>query len=469
MDPASISELMTATGAQLAGTADDRLIVSRISIDSRTTAAGDLFWALCGARHDGHHFVDEAWNRGAAACVVRRGAAVSNRGPLLFVDDTMLALRDFARWHRHRCDALVIGVTGSVGKTTTREMLHAVLSASHVGYQSAKNFNNEVGLPLSLLELSRNDEFGVFEMGAARRGDIRALCEIATPEVGVLTRIGPAHLESFGSLDNIYLGKCELLEALPASGFGVVDGDDERMRALAARAVCRVIFFGEGETNHLRATNVSFTPGNLAFDADGTRFQVAAPARHYLTAALCALAVGLEIGMTRQAISEGFHRFRGQPGRCTVEQLSNVTIIDDAYNANPLSMQAACRLLQDWPAAQRKLLVLGDMLELGPASKQSHFQLGALAAASHVDRLLALGDNAESICTGAMSAGMKPHALAECRRLESLLAILDCWLEPGDVVLVKGSRGMHMERVVEWLKNKDLNARNQNFVSAAAA
>lgn len=468
MEPVQLIDLLAATRAESAGIQDERLVLSRVSIDSRTLEPGDLFWALRGAKHDGHGFVDEAWRRGAAACVVDRHHGVPANGPRIFVEDTARALQDFAAWYRHRSEALIIGVTGSVGKTTTREMLHAVLSARHTGRRSRKNFNNEVGLPLSLLELEAGDEFGVFEMGAARTGDIRALCEIAGPEVGVLTRIGPAHLETFGSLENIYAGKGELLELLPATGFAVVFGDDDRMRSLAARAACPVIFAGERLGNQVRATEIAFQPGRLQFKVDGFSYEVAAPARHYLTAALCALAVAREIGMDAVAIAEGYGRFTGQPGRCTVERTNAITIIDDTYNANPLSMQAACVTLRDWPGKHHKLLVVGDMLELGGDSQKCHEELGACVAAASFDRLLAFGDNAQHVSSGALGAGMHPHTVAECRELDSLLAVLDCWLEPGDVVLVKGSRGMRMERVVNWLKQQGHETRSEHSISAAA-
>lgn len=424
----------------------------RVRTDSRSVEAGDLFWALPGTKHDGHDFVDDARRRGAVACVVRRDRATAVAGSTVAVDDTLTALGEFAHWYRSQREALVIGVTGSVGKTTTREMIHSVLSARHAGVRSRQNFNNEIGLPLSLLDLGQNDEFGVFEMGAARLGDIDKLCQIASPEVGVLTRIGPAHLATFGSLENIYRTKGELLEALPARGFAVVCGDDEPMRSLAGRATCNVIFAGERPDNHVAATDVEFRPGHLKFCVDRQHYELAAPARHYLTAALCALAVGREIGIDSAAIAEGFRAFRGAPGRCHVEQTGAWTLIDDTYNASPLSMQAACACLRDWPASGRRLLVTGDMLELGDASPKCHTELGECVATTQIDRLLALGEQADQVAWGAMRAGMRRHNVAGCRDIDALCAVLDCWLEPGDVVLVKGSRGMHMERVVKWIK-----------------
>lgn len=468
MEPVPFTDLLSAirgTATELSGAAP---VIRRVSTDSRSIQEGDLFWALSGKNHDGHDFVDVAQRLGAVGCVVARSRAQKSIGRLIAVDDTLQALADFARWYRQQRETMVIGVTGSVGKTTTREMIHAVLSARHAGRQSRQNYNNEVGLPLSLLELGNDDEFGVLEMGAARVGDIRHLCEIACPEAGVLTRVGPAHLETFGSLENIYQAKGELLESLPAHGFAVVPGDDEQMRTLARRAVCSVIHVGEKAGNKIRAMDVAFEPGRLRFRVDRCNFEAPVPARHYLTAALCALGVAKEIGMDVAAIAEGFRRFTGAPGRCKVERVGTWTLIDDTYNANPLSMQAACLCLRDWPASGNRLLIAGDMLELGKDSARCHQELGACAADTRIDRLLAFGDQADHVADGALRAGMNRHVIADCHDLDALYAVLDCWLTPGDVILVKGSRGMRMERVVQWLKQQGRETTTRQTVNLAA-
>jgi UDP-N-acetylmuramoyl-tripeptide--D-alanyl-D-alanine ligase len=452
MQPVPFADLLAATRATATGFAGAAPTIRRICTDSRTLQAGDLFWAIRGKTHDGHDYVGAALRRGAVGSVVERSQASHVAGPLIQVDDTLRALGDFARSYRLQRDTMVIGITGSVGKTTTREMVYSVLSARHTGLRSSQNFNNEVGLPLSLLDLGDGDEFGILEMGATHVGDIRRLCEIACPEAAVLTKIGPAHLETFGSVEQIYKGKGEILESLPAHGFAVIPGDDAAMRAMARRAPCQVIFVGENPENQVRATNVAFQPGRLRFSVDGREFEVSVPARHYLTAALSALAVAREIGMDDAAIDAGFRQFTGIPGRCQVEQIGLCTLIDDTYNASPLSMQAACLCLRDWPASGNRLLIAGDMLELGHDSARCHEELGTCVAGTRIDRLLAFGDQASHVAGGALRAGMKKHTVADCHDLDALLSVLDCWLGAGDVVLVKGSRGMRMERVVHWLK-----------------
>ncbi len=454
MEQVGLDELLAATGGAAPSAAPPDAVFERVSTDSRTTQPGDLFWALRGETHNGHDYLEQALRRGAAGCVVDDRCQTAAGPCTIRVADTRQALGDFARWYRHRHEALIIGVTGSVGKTTTREMIYAALSARHAGRRSRFNYNNEVGLPLSLLDLAAEDEFSVLEMGAARVGDIRSLCEIACPEIGVLVPIGPAHLATFGSLDQIYQAKGELLEALPSHGFAVVCGDDERMRQMAARALCPTVFVGETPGCHVRALDVALVPGKLRFSVDRKRYEVPAPGRHFLAAALCAVAVAREIGMDPGAIAAGLQNFVNEPGRCHPRACGTSTIIDDTYNANPASMRAACQCLADWPGNGRKVLVLGDMLELGEEAKACHRELGRLVAGLEIDLLLSFGERAEDVVQGAQQAGMPSWRLAACRDLEAVRVVLDCWLEPGGIVLVKGSRGMHMERVVAWLQGR---------------
>jgi UDP-N-acetylmuramoyl-tripeptide--D-alanyl-D-alanine ligase len=365
-------------------------------------------------------------------------------------------LGDFARWQRRRQEALVIGVTGSVGKTTTRTLIHAALGGQYDGVQSPRNYNNEIGVPLTLLDLHRGHEFAVLEMGAGRIGDIRTLADIAEPEVGVITAIGLAHVQGFGSEQAIIQGKGELLEALPQSGFAVLPGDDSRLKSMAQRAACPTIFVGEADTNKLRAQDVVARAAHLSFTVDKQRYEIAATGRHFLTGALCAIAVAREVGLSPRNIAEGLRTFQPVGGRSCIVRIGSWTVIDDTYNANPSSMQAACRVVRelDFGAVNHRLLVFGDMLELGAETISAHRQLGAAAAKTGADYLLACGDQAEQVARGAIEAGLSRHRIARCRDLESLLTVLDCWLEPQDVLLVKGSRGMRMERVIEWLRRR---------------
>jgi UDP-N-acetylmuramoyl-tripeptide--D-alanyl-D-alanine ligase len=251
MDRLRCADLTEATGGELR-TVDPSTEISGNAIDSRKVAPGDIFWALAGERTDGHLFADDAISRGSKLVVCRADRAEAIEGPRLVVPDPLIALQQFSSWYRSQQSALVIGVTGSVGKTTTRGLIHSVLSAQFDGVQSPASFNNHLGLPLSLLDIEQQHEFAVLELGASHVGEITALTDIARPEVGVITAIGRAHLAGFGSVDNIIRGKGELLEALPASGFAVLPGDDPVTRTMAALAPCRVLFVGEDENNTIR-------------------------------------------------------------------------------------------------------------------------------------------------------------------------------------------------------------------------
>ena len=427
---------------------------SEVVTDSRSVTPGSVFWALCGENQDGHDFVADAEARGAACCVVNRGQRIDSTGPLVEVEHTLQALADFAGWYRLQRDALVVGVTGSVGKTTTREMIYATLQIGYDGIRSEKNFNNEIGLPLTLLQISRNHEFAVLELGARRIGDIRRLVEIAQPEIGVITAISPCHLETFGSMAGILQGKGELFEALPKSGFAVLSGDDEVTRSLSKRAACKVILVGQGSHNQIRATQVEVGVNRLKFKVGGTNYEVPVTGRHYLVSALSAIAVGREIGLETDAIVRGLKSFVPVDSRCEVEQLGDLTLINDTYNASPASMQAACQLLADWKTGQRRILVAGDMLELGDESDAYHQHVGTYAAQANIDYVIAFGPHADRIAAGALQAGFSRHGIATCREMETLLAVLDCSLDANSTVLIKGSRGMRMERVVEWLRQK---------------
>jgi UDP-N-acetylmuramoyl-tripeptide--D-alanyl-D-alanine ligase len=472
MQPISISSLTTATCGQFVGSGEGSATVGRVEIDSRRVQPGDLFWALRGEHHDGHDFLVEARDHGATAAVVRRkrlahaqkawkvAATSDNSTALIAVDDTQRALVDFARWYRSQLDAVIIGVTGSFGKTTTREMIHAVLSHEHHGVRSLKNFNNHIGLPLSLLELDSHHEFAVLEMGASAVGEIAALASIARPEIGVITGIGLAHVEGFGTKERLVQGKGELLEALPASGFAVIPGDDPLTRQMACRAACKVLFIGEHDDNHMIARRVTVGNQWLSFEVDDVEchvpvtYHVPVTGRHFLQAALTAVAIAREIGLSPPDIAAGLHRFEAVQGRCQVHRIGSWTVIDDSYNANPASMRAACETLRDWQGAHKRLLVIGDMLELGAHAAQCHYELGQAAATARVDGLLVFGAQAEHVIRGARNSGLPASRLALCDQFEILLTVLDCFLEPDDVVLVKGSRGMRMERVIDWLRQQ---------------
>lgn len=454
MSTRSIEDIVAAINGRLVLTDAPRPWSGHVRIDSREIQPGDIFVALAGRRHDGHEFVASALAAGAAFAIVRADRHLPAVGPQLLVQDPQIALADLAQWHRRQLDALIIGVTGSVGKTTTREMIHTLLCGSYHGVRSEKNYNNEIGLPLCLLGIEPDHEFAVLELGAARIGDVAHLARLALPEVGVITAIGPAHLATFGSLEGIMQGKGELLEALPTGGFAVLSGDCPRLRTMASRARCRTIFVGEDAGNHLRVSRIERTEAGWRFRVDGQDYRLPLSGRHNIRNALCAVAIGLEIGLSGGILADRLAQFVPIAGRNHVRQIGAWQVIDDAYNASPLAFHAALDTLVELrPVARsRRIVVAGDMLELGAAAQEEHRRLGERAGQLEIDRLIVTGEHADDVASGAISAGMPSHSIAAATEWEILLFMLECWLEPGDAILVKGSRGMRMERVVEWLE-----------------
>ncbi|WP_437188065.1 UDP-N-acetylmuramoyl-tripeptide--D-alanyl-D-alanine ligase [Planctomicrobium sp. SH668] len=444
-------DLIAIIGGTPVAIPDLNVPILRIETDSRKIQRGDLFWALEGTKHDGHKFVMQAFQNGAVVAIVESEKNKDLNGPVIQVENTLLGLWQLALWIRRQTEALVIGVTGSVGKTTTRRMISSVLSNRFSGIESPQNFNNKFGVPLSLLQLEPHHEYAVLELGASRVGDISALCEIAEPEVGVISAVGPAHLDEFGSLEAIVRTKGELLEVLPSSGFAVLNGDDRLVRQMSDRASCPVIFVGERDRNDLQATNIEHFANLISFSVGNDRFEVSATGRHHLYSALIAVAVGRQLDLSSGEIQAGLRQFVPAPGRCQTVPIGNWTVIDDTYNASPLSMSAACMVLRDWPTDGKRILVTGDMLSLGEWSQDFHRLFGQEAARSKLNRLIAVGSQAAIVAGSARKNGMDAGCLGVARDHDLAMLLLDCWLEPGDVVLVKGSRGMRMEAIIQGL------------------
>lgn len=468
MFPVRLPELSKILGGELLPNDSTGGVVSGATIDSRSVCSGDAFFAIQGDRHHGSEFGADAVAHGAAVVVSDRplrgirspsGEERSSSVPLILVPDVVAALHELARWNRLQSDALRVCVTGSVGKTTTRQMIHAVLSAACSGIQSPANFNNHLGLPLSLLKLSPNDSFAALEIGASGPGEIAALAGLAMPEFSVVTRVAPAHLTGFGSLDGVRRAKQELVEQTVTHGTVFLNGDDPLVRAMASAAVAEVVYFGEAADCQVRATDVRISDGRLSFrvsgvaECDDLRFVVSAAGRHNITCALAAVAVGLQAGMDPRMIQSGLANFHAGKGRGQILQLPRWTVIDDSYNASPASLTAAISTLAKWSSGRRRILVLGDMLELGDDAVAMHEAAGAEIAREAVDLVLFYGDFAEAAARGFLNvSGLKGLSrVSAFDDLNVLLTMLDCLAETGDVILVKGSRGMATERVVSWL------------------
>ncbi|HEY8416928.1 MAG TPA: UDP-N-acetylmuramoyl-tripeptide--D-alanyl-D-alanine ligase [Limnochordales bacterium] len=459
MEPLPVEAIARAAGGALAA-GDPKAMVRGVSTDSRTLRPGELFVPLVGERFDGHDFLGDAVARGAAAVLVREGRALPALAgaAVITVDDPLAALHRLARWHRERLGARVVAVTGSNGKTTTKDMAAAILSVRWSTRKSRGNYNNEVGLPLAILGAPAGTEVLVLEMGMRGQGQIRQLADVAQPHVGVVTNVGPVHLELLGSLEAIARAKRELVEALPADGWAVLNADDPQVRGMAAHCAGRVLRYGLDSGADLRASDVisrglagvEFT---LHWQGRSVQVTVPAPGRHHVYNALAAAGAALALGCDLDAVVRGLLAFplHASAMRLEVrERPDGLRVINDAYNASPASMQAALALLAE-VEAERRLAVLGDMLELGPLSDAAHREVGRRAAAAGVDHLVAVGRWAETVCAAAVDAGLPPERAEALPDAQAAAARVAALVRPGDVVLVKASRGLKLERVAEAL------------------
>jgi UDP-N-acetylmuramoyl-tripeptide--D-alanyl-D-alanine ligase len=422
-----------------------------VSIDSRTLAAGQVYFAIHGPRFDGHEFLHDVMARGAAAAVVHREAASPEGLPLVRVADTTRALADLARYVRRAASIPVAVVTGSAGKTTTKEMTASLLAARGSVLKTEGNLNNQYGLPLTLLRLDAEHAFAVLELGMSAPGELRALSKIAEPDVAVITNVGPAHLEFFASVDAIAAAKAEVFEGLRPDGIAVLNGDDPRLRRIGESLGQRVLWFGRGRGHHVGALNEQATPFGMRFDLrlESRSVEVALPlvGPHFVMDFLAAAAVAHALGVSAEAIATAATTLRAVRHRGDVRRLEQgLTLIDDCYNSSPDALAAALEALS-LAGPRRRVAILGDMLELGPQGPDLHRAAGERAARS-AEVLVAVGPLARGFLDGARRAGMAETALvsfpdAEAAEAAALL------LEPGDAVLVKGSRGVHLESVVE--------------------
>ena len=423
--------------------------IRRVVIDSRQVEGGDLFVALPGDRRQGWEFLSDAAKRGAVAAIVGPDGGGHPGLACVRVADALQALWELSAWNRDRCAAVRVAVTGSFAKTTTRQMIQRVLSTGGPAFQSPGNCNNHVGLPLSLLGLEPVDRFGVFEVAASGPGEIGPLSELVSPSAGVLTGLGRAHLGGFGTFESVVREKVRLLRSVSAGGLVVVPVEClDRLGPLDGRQ--RVVSVGIETPADIVASGVEHDSGEVRFVIDGRRFRLQVAGRHFVSAALSAVAVARWQGIGDAESAEALATFRTAAGRCRVEQTRCGTVIDDSYNASPESMLAACRVLSEWSSVGRRVLVLGDMAELGEYAAACHGELGAAVASSGgIDRLWAAGSWAESTVGAAIEAGMPRESTWSCDSVEQLLESLPGLLLEGDTVLVKGARRSRMERVVE--------------------
>ena len=426
-----------------------------VSTDSRTVQPGDLFIPLRGDKFDGHDYLTQAIQRGAAACLSEEMLG-GLRVPVVKVADTLKALGDLAAAVRRQFSGPVVGITGTSGKTTCKEMLAAILVHLGPGLKSAGNFNNLIGVPLTLFELRPEHCWAVVEMGMSTRGEIARLAEIAAPNVGLITNVGAGHLENFEGISGVARAKGELFISLPAEGIALINADDPEVRMLPVANGVRKVLFGASSDAAIRASGIRAHGGTVSFDltVDGAvkRVTLPLPGRHNVGNALGAAAAAAVLGVGLEEIAAGLEAFKPCPGRMELLELpGDIVVLEDSYNANPLSVHAALDALHDLGSPGRRIAVLADMLELGPTSPELHHQIGALAA-ERADWLFTYGALATEIARGAREAGLPKNQIFVANSHEELAARLLEMLQAGDRVLIKGSRGMRMEKVTAALR-----------------
>jgi UDP-N-acetylmuramoyl-tripeptide--D-alanyl-D-alanine ligase len=476
----TVEEVARALGVRPPGGIDPLARLAGVSINSRTVARGELFVAIHGPRHDGHSYVVAALEGGALAGVVAgdrlSGYAEQFRSKLLAVPDTLAALQNLAQAVRTRWGRRLAAVTGSAGKTTTKEILAALLAARFRVLKSEGNLNNEYGLPLQLLRLEEADETAVVELGMSHAGELKRLAEIARPDVGVVTRVAPVHLEFFASVDEIALAKRELIEGLTGrESVAVLNADDPRVARFAQIAPGRVVTFGAAGRADFRAENIQDRGLNGSeFDLLGpegrARLRLPLAGRHNISNALAALAAASVWGVGAAEAREIFPKLEATGMRGRILQYdAGFTVINDCYNSNPVALAAMVELLTHTPAEGRHILAAGEMLELGPASPELHREAGRAAAATgKLGWIIGVQGDAENFVRGAVEDGHPAARAKFCASSAEAGAFLENLMERGDVLLVKGSRGVKMERIVEALDSRFARANAEPATSIAS-
>ncbi len=461
MPELTAAEVESGTGGTLVCGSRDT-VFTNVSIDTRSLQSGDIFFAIRGPNQDGHRFIADALFKGALGAVAERGYEYPGAFPavLVKVDDTHKALKDLAASVRRRWPGTLVAVTGSMGKTTTRDFAAQVLQSAFSVYQTPGNYNNLFGLPLALLGLRLQHDFGIFEMGMSAPGEIAEMCRIASPSIGILTNVAPVHLEFFNNVEDIARAKEELVQALPSDGMLIHNADDGLVQDMARRFTGHKVSFGFSELADIGAGNVEIEgPDATRFDlrigksvcSAGVPFAGA----HYVMNALPAVALGSQYGIPTERLVENLRRLRQASMRGRILRFAEgFAVIDDSYNSNPQALQKMIEVLSAIPSVARRILVAGEMLELGKESEGMHFQCGIYAARRGLDMVIGIRGAAREIVRAAVQSGIgEANALFFDTAEEAADFVVNA-VRRGDLVLVKGSRGVRTEKVVQSLRSR---------------
>jgi UDP-N-acetylmuramoyl-tripeptide--D-alanyl-D-alanine ligase len=446
------------------------IAVGRIVSDSRHVQPGDVFWALHGSNYGGEQFVDEAFRRGARGAVTSQMDTAPDGCWVIHADDTQQALLEWARWKRRKFTGAVVGVTGSVGKATARQMIHTVLQSRLNGIAVPRNGNSRWDSHLSMLAIEPEHDYAVLALEASAHGESTSLIELFAPKVGVITELGDESARSFSSRQGVAEAKTELLAALPSNGQAVLT-EDQWLRSLAPRCAAAITWIGAGPLCDLRATDIETGSGRLEFHvrcgnrsqpATGShgstkpvRFSIPVWGRHHIPAALSAVAVGRMLGFDFDEIAAALSKYDAAPTRCEVVEIRGAMVINDTRNVNPPAIRAALELLRDFDVAGRRIMICGDIAGPSPKSIELHWRMGKdIVQIGGAELVIACGDFARHVTAGTRAAGLDRARAVPCETVEAAMPYIGQVVMPGDAVLVKGSPQMAMQRVIESLKGK---------------
>lgn len=438
--------------------------VEQIITDSRRIKGGELFVPLVGLNFDGHDFIPQAIQQGAKIILTHRildkDVYMNEKICVISVKDTLKALQDLAKYHIRKFNIPIVGVTGSTGKTTTKDLIYSVLKQKYKVMKSEGNFNNHIGLPLSVFQLQKEHEAAIFEMGMSALGEIDTLAEIVRPNISVITNIGLSHIEHLGSQENIFKAKMEIANYLEREDVLIVNGDDPYLNGLKDQVLgFQNLFVGIHSLCDLKAENIkdlgeAGSTFDVLFEGQPVNFRLQVPGTHNIYNALSAIAVGRCLNMESAMIQKGIEAYQGSAMRLHIISIhDNIKIINDVYNASPDSMKAAISVLSK-ADAKRKIAVLGDMLEMGQYTKMGHYTVGCEIAKKSVDLLVVVGSSSVHMVEGAIDHGFDREKIIVCTSNQEATAYLKKTIKPDDMILVKGSRSMKMEEIVAGIQER---------------
>ncbi len=429
---------------------------SNITTDSRKVTKGDFFIPLVGEKFDGHDYVITSLEQGAEGCLVHKDTSAYEGKVVIKVEDTLCALRKLSAYYREKFSIPFVGITGSVGKTSTKDMVSSVLKKKFNVLKTQGNFNNEIGVPLTVFNLESSHEAAVVEMGMSGFGEISRLTSIVKPDIAIITNIGLSHIEKLGSRQNILKAKMEIFEGLKSSGLVILNGDDNLLYGLKDLLKYRTVFYGMEDGLDYQAYNISSqgmhgTSFEIDIENSSYKVHVPVPGIHNIHNALAAIAAGIELNIPVRDIIEGIGEFSPGKMRLNITEHSGIKIINDAYNASPQSMEAAINVLMDVADKNRTIAVLGDMLELGDISVKAHRGVGMFAVSKGVSYIVAVGEHSINTAEGALAAGASADRVFHFKNNSDAGKFLLEFVKTGDALVVKGSRGMKMEEIVNLL------------------